>query len=44
MMLYFGYCRSKRFIGPNEGFTEQLIELNDSVHNKKHDIVNCRNV
>ncbi|XP_059090927.1 dual specificity protein phosphatase 3-like [Tigriopus californicus] len=24
--------RSKRFIGPNEGFTEQLIELNDQVH------------
>ncbi|TRY71164.1 hypothetical protein TCAL_15050 [Tigriopus californicus] len=23
---------SKRFIGPNEGFTEQLIELNDQVH------------
>jgi hypothetical protein len=24
--------RQKRSIAPNEGFTEQLIELNDSVH------------
>ena len=28
----FILCRSKRSIAPNEGFIEQLIELNDRVH------------
>lgn len=32
---YFHFIfRSKRSIAPNEGFTEQLIELSDSIHSK----------
>ena len=28
-------CRPKRFIAPNEGFTEQLIEYNDQLQEQR---------
>ena len=37
-------ARSKRSIAPNEGFTEQLIELSDAVHGKTNSKANSNNM